>query len=285
MNPDLTLHAGDMGDRATLRGKLHAMLAHTRQQLGATIELARPDERRVFEDLSWIDAAADVCDAIAAEARIIGGKEAQDLIANGTCPIFEGAQGVLLDQSHGFTPHTTWSDTTFANADTLLDECANSQRLRIGVMRSYLTRHGSGPLVTEDPRLGSLPEAHNRDDGLPGPFRRGILDLMMIRYALKACGGIDALAVGFLDRLRQLPAVVCDAYLIDGQCCEELEPGDDLTARVRRAKARYRRMPTLPDDVLAMLSHEFSVPIACASTGPTRLDKHNRLSALGVPRK
>jgi hypothetical protein len=32
--------------------------------------------------------------------------------------IFEGAQGVLLDEWHGFHPYTTWSTTTFANAET-----------------------------------------------------------------------------------------------------------------------------------------------------------------------
>ena len=34
--------------------------------------------------------------------------------------IFEGAQGVLLDENFGFHPHTTWSTTTFKNADELL---------------------------------------------------------------------------------------------------------------------------------------------------------------------
>jgi len=36
--------------------------------------------------------------------------------------VFEGAQGVLLDEWHGFHPYTTWSTTTFANAETLLAE-------------------------------------------------------------------------------------------------------------------------------------------------------------------
>ena len=38
--------------------------------------------------------------------------------------IFEGAQGVLLDEWHGFHPYTTWSTTTFANAMALLRETA-----------------------------------------------------------------------------------------------------------------------------------------------------------------
>ena len=34
--------------------------------------------------------------------------------------VFEGAQGVLLDEWRGFHPYTTWSTTTFDNAETLL---------------------------------------------------------------------------------------------------------------------------------------------------------------------
>ena len=36
--------------------------------------------------------------------------------------VFEGAQGVLLDEWRGFHPYTTWSTTTFENAEMLLRE-------------------------------------------------------------------------------------------------------------------------------------------------------------------
>ena len=35
------------------------------------------------------------------------------------------AQGVLLDEWRGFHPYTTWSTTTFANAETLLAEAGD----------------------------------------------------------------------------------------------------------------------------------------------------------------
>lgn len=65
--------------------------------------------------------------------------------------MFEGAQGILLDEWHGFHPYTTWSTTTFANAETLLAEAGESA-IRLGVIRCYMTRHGPGPFVTEDPQ-------------------------------------------------------------------------------------------------------------------------------------
>ena len=78
----------------------------------------------------------------------------------GPC-VFEGAQGVLLDEWHGFHPYTTWSTTTFANAEALLGRRAGACRL--GVLRTYTTRHGAGPLVTED--AGSPRRCRTRTTG------------------------------------------------------------------------------------------------------------------------
>ena len=92
--------------------------------------------------------------------------------------VFEGAQGVLLDEWFGFHPHTTWSTTTFANADAVLDEAGfDGHRTRVGVLRTYFTRHGPGPLVTEDATLRpAAPEPHNADAGWQGRFRVGAFD-------------------------------------------------------------------------------------------------------------
>ena len=87
--------------------------------------------------------------------------------------VFEGAQGVLLDEWRGFHPYTTWSTTTFANAETLLAE-AGETAIRLGVVRCYLTRHGPGPFVTEDPTL-EIPEPHNGTGTWQGAFRNGSL--------------------------------------------------------------------------------------------------------------
>lgn len=45
----------------------------------------------------------------------------------------------LLDEWRGFHTYTTWSTTTFANAETLLAE-AGASAARIGVIRCYMTR-------------------------------------------------------------------------------------------------------------------------------------------------
>lgn len=54
----------------------------------------------------------------------------------------------------GFHPYTTWSTTTFGNAEALLAEAGMAgAAIRLGVTRTYMTRHGPGPFVTEDPRV------------------------------------------------------------------------------------------------------------------------------------
>jgi adenylosuccinate synthase len=68
--------------------------------------------------------------------------------------IFEGAQGLLLDRNNiDYRPHLTPSDTGSKNPFVLLRECgishdrANTEVCY--VTRSYVTRHGAGPLPHE----------------------------------------------------------------------------------------------------------------------------------------
>ncbi len=112
--------------------------------------------------------------------------------------VFEGAQGVLLDEWRGFHPHTTWSTCTFANALELLHDF-DGEVTKLGVLRSYATRHGAGPFPTEDVSL-NLDEPHNHKGAWQGGFRQGWFDAVLARYAIDACGGIDGLALTHLDR-------------------------------------------------------------------------------------
>ena len=61
--------------------------------------------------------------------------------------VFEGAQGVLLDEWRGFHPHTTWSTVEPSNARAMIDELGRDSYV-LGVTRTYMTRHGAGPFPT-----------------------------------------------------------------------------------------------------------------------------------------
>lgn len=127
--------------------------------------------------------------------------------------VFEGAQGVLLDQQYGFFPHCTRSNTTFENALKLLDEAGfDGSITKVGLLRGYGTRHGAGPFVTEDTTL-ELPACHNETNSWQGMFRLGWFDVVAARYALDVVGGVDTLAITNLDRMRDLDEIkVCTSY-------------------------------------------------------------------------
>lgn len=65
--------------------------------------------------------------------------------------IFEGAQGLLLDQNYGMYPNVTPSNTGVQNPMKTLKTLRKTNKLNIHyVTRSYLTRHGNGLLKNED---------------------------------------------------------------------------------------------------------------------------------------
>jgi adenylosuccinate synthase len=215
--------------------------------------------------------------AFAGRVRIIGGGHLAGLLRAGGV-VFEGAQGVLLDEWHGFHPYTTWSTTTFANAETLLSE-AGASAVRVGVVRAYMTRHGPGPFVTEDPALtADLPDRHNAFGRWQGAFRVGHLDLVALRYALEVSGGADTLAVTHLDVPRtRRDLLLCRAYEMDGRRIDRLPsgpPGDldrqqRLTRRLLAARPVYEPL----DDPAATLENALGIPVALRSYGPSADDK------------
>ena len=115
--------------------------------------------------------------------------------------VFEGAQGVLLDETYGEDGFNTWTNTTFENAESVLQEHQPEvARTKIGVMRGFLTRHGDGPFPEEKENLyDDIPEPHNGDTGLPGKFRKAGMDFSLIRKSLGIVRGVDCLAVNHLE--------------------------------------------------------------------------------------
>jgi adenylosuccinate synthase len=66
--------------------------------------------------------------------------------------IFEGAQGLLLDEERGEFPYVTRSRTGLHNVRRLLREADMHDRRTVEayyVTRAYATRHGQGPLPNE----------------------------------------------------------------------------------------------------------------------------------------
>lgn len=153
--------------------------------------------------------------------------------------IFEGAQGTLLDPVCGAPPYVTKTRTTAITAEKLIARyLPNAKRVKMGVIRAYGTRHGAGWFISENAALTNcLAEKHNRNHRWQGKFRAGWLDLVALRYACAANGGIDALALTNLDRLSKFKQVkVCTAYLYQGSRYRELDGFFESEPRIWQAR-------------------------------------------------
>ncbi len=210
-----------------------------------------------------VDSLCDVYRTFANRVALVDGGYLRRLLRAGPA-VFEGAQGILLDEWRGFHPYTTWSTTTFANAETLLAEAglaeaglagaglaeARDTAVRLGVVRCYLTRHGPGPFVTEDPTL-EFPEPHNGTGTWQGAFRIGHPDAVALRYAAEVAGGVDGVALTHLDVAARHRLRLCRAYQADGRMVSRIEPGPehDLSWQERLTDSLLRARPVYSDPV------------------------------------
>jgi adenylosuccinate synthase len=233
--------------------RLRTRLAAVRDALGAF-------------DAPPLDDVVAAFRAFGRAVSIVDGSHVDRLLAEGRC-VFEGAQGLLLDEWRGWHPYTTWSTTTFDNVAAL---CPSFERL--GVVRTYTTRHGAGPFVTEAPL--DLPEAHNGVGEWQGAFRAGNFDAVAHRYAVEVAGGVDGLAVTHLD-VAAPP--MCVAYGLDGVRWDRIVPGPlqylgyqaGLTAALPRARpAEFHT----PEDWPSAIAGVLGAPVVIESRGPRRGD-------------
>ncbi|MFI6361685.1 adenylosuccinate synthetase [Nocardia sp. NPDC050630] len=245
-----------------LYAKLQAMAAHYGP-------LIAPSAHR-YEAIRDL---VDMYREFAAAVRIVDGAELTRFAQRGRL-IFEGAQGVLLDEWRGFHPHTTWSTVEPRNARALLAEI-DATTFTLGVTRTYMTRHGAGPFPTEDPTM-IIPEPHNTTGPYQGHFRRGHLDPVLLRYAIEVSGGIDGLALTHLDAFGT--GYAATGYATARGAIDRLEPGRwqdldhqrDLTALLTTADPI---LTAVPADPVPWLERELGTPVVLTGNGPDRRDR------------
>jgi adenylosuccinate synthase len=270
-HPDDAPRIGDCAAPGVLRRKLGRL----RDQLAPVLGGSGLAEPPVDDCLAAFRAFAD-------RVSIVDGSMLDDVLRAGTV-VFEGAQGVLLDEWHGFHPYTTWSTTTFANAEALLTEAGlTGDGYRLGVLRTTTTRHGAGPLVTEDADLTdalAAAEPHNPTNPWQGPFRVGHFDAVAHRYALAVAGGVDGLALTHLDTAECRPELqLCLDYEGGPALCPG-PPGDlarqeRLTAALVKARPGASALvPGGPDGWVDAVADTLGTPVVLRSHGPTAAGK------------
>jgi len=117
--------------------------------------------------------------------------------------IFEGSQGLLLDQNIGFFPHVTRSNTGSKNITAIMGHVPEYWL----VTRAYQTRHGNGPMTNTEKKykIESNPNETNITNEYQGEFRRSMLDLDLLKYGLDKDENIcrNNLVITCIDHLKE----------------------------------------------------------------------------------
>jgi adenylosuccinate synthase len=264
--------AADLADRRSLVAKLTLL----RERL----LLEMQELPRIDADLgellhqTWPIHEAD--DLMEAAARFM---LAERMPAAGTV-IFEGSQGVLLDEWHGFHPYTTWSTVTPQHAWEILAETGCRDVTVLGITRAYSTRHGAGPFPTWSPEMSAaIVDLGNPMNLWQGSIRSGPLDLVLLDYAARICK-IDGIAVTCLDQLPPQPQV-CASYACTNRLPlpQSLREQTALTERLQSVSPLIHETTT--DEMLAAISQ--IVPVRFVARGPTAADWDSQQSPFAEP--
>jgi len=276
--PDESIRAGDLRNRSVLRRKLERIREREHSQV---IELVRvlaasgqaKAEMVAFErsDTSgrWIALATQIAGLVRDDSSWATTATAHSTV------VFEGAQGVLLDEKFGFHPYTTWSCCTNAPALEMLTQAApGAELLQIGVLRAYAVRHGPGPFPTEAMELAGVPFDHNKTNVWQGAVRRGWFDAVLARYALDIAGSVDTLAITHLDWLPKLKEWThCTAYdpgvPLRPSFADSLERQAELGELLASTRPVLSRCPATEESVLDRIESLVSKPVMIGSRGPS----------------
>ncbi len=191
--PDEAIYVQDLLNAHILRDKIDVM----EKRYAEVVEQSwlKDDAESITEYLTWVGSLI----------QTTGEEEFQDMLNRYPDIVFEGTQGVLIDQTRGDIPYVTSSNTTFEQALALL-KGYTGQIERIGCMRLYETRHGPGPFPTEAPELAQyLPEFDNQTGPYNGAIRTGWFDAAASRRGLEITQGVDKLILSHVDYWDRLP--------------------------------------------------------------------------------
>jgi adenylosuccinate synthase len=193
-NPQFTITYQDLTEKRWLRNRLKAIRTtyarRRKTELGISqgLELLEDDAilHRFMDDVGFM---------LETSVKRKWGPLVLDKNQNA---VFEGAQGLMLDMDHPNFPYVTHSRTGLANVATLVKEANLKELQACYVARTYVTRHGEGPLSHE--RTLALPYTKIKDDtNVPNPhqgtLRFGLMDVDVlvdeIKKDLAMAGGVQ----------------------------------------------------------------------------------------------
>ena len=200
--------------------------------------------------------------------------------------VFEGAQGCLLDVTHGTYPYVTSSNTVSSYACVSAGVGPQKIDRVLGICKAYCTRVGSGPFITED--NGEAAEIL-RDIGkefgtVTGrPRRCGWLDIVAAKRAIRL-NGVDSIILTKLDVLSTFDKIKLGvSYTLDGKeiydmpvsfqehehVQVEYEELDGWNSDITQAKT-YAELPENARKYVERVEQLTNTEIAAVSVGPER---------------
>jgi adenylosuccinate synthase len=171
-------------------------------------------------------------------------------IKKGKHVLFEGAQGSHLDIDHGTYPFVTSSSTLAGNACCGVGLGPTKIDSVIGICKTYTTRVGSGPFVTElNDATGERIQRVGKEFGATtGRKRRcGWLDMVLVRQSVRL-SGVTGLALTKLDVLTGIDTLkICTGYR--GSNGEFTESVPSNLGMLEDCVPVYEEMPGWTEDI------------------------------------
>jgi adenylosuccinate synthase len=200
--------------------------------------------------------------------------------------LFEGAQGVFLDNDWGTYPFVTAS--TILSGGITAASGISPKKIDdiIGVTKAYTTRVGGGPFPTElfDKDGDKLTEQGNEYGATTGRRRRcGWFDAELIRFAT-IINGFTQLAITKLDILDNFPEIkICTHYTLNGKTVGYVDGDANFLAKVKpvykimkgwmkttKGTKKYEDLPANAKIYLRELEKQTGGKIKYISTGADR---------------
>lgn len=250
LRPDVALSVADLaGSRLGMVSKLERMRRDWVPARLAKLGIVEIPEKfqAILKDDAILRRFLVDCEAFVEAVAIANDAD----IADGA--VFEGAQGLLLDQDYGAFPHVTRSNTGILNMAAVAREAEIDVIEATYTTRAYTTRHGAGPLAHEGDSMdyATIVDPTNIHNDWQGTIRAAPLDLDVlaeaIRHDMARADGV---------RLRANVAVSCLDQITSG------------AAVYVGGKQRRFSADALPDAVAAATG----LVVSAVSEGPTRAD-------------
>ena len=269
-DPAFALRVIDLTDDSRIRAKLaairHEYLPRRLEAVGLP-----PDALD-----AWIDNTA-LIDRFVADALSLGARlewRAPHVLADQEALIFEGAQGLRLDQDIGDFPFVTRSHTGLPGIARLARDAGLCGRCPLDVhyvTRAYRTRHGAGPLPDEIP-VAPAP-GFSDPTNVPNPYQGNL------RFALLDPDALRSDIERDLDRVSRKPQRQMGEQPFDGDPLNGeilvVHPLLEVTCLDQMGpRTLWRNGACWPTADLALATAETTgIPLIAEAWGPARTDR------------